>query len=449
MQTTIPGRAFRTLRHAPGIALLCVCLIVPASSGAETPGDPMALALDTARRHASATPTPVNRSEAIRAYREAARLGSAEARVELARMLLPLVDEPPDDMDLKWLYEIYPEALDGYREAARTGSAEVKHEFAVAFERHGGTARLEYLERLREAAELGHGRAQFDYAVKLLEGIDLARDDAAAAGWLERSAEQGYPDAQYLLGTLYQRGRGVVASAEIATRLYRLASHQGHPAAHAVLRTVAFLEAAPCRLDEMTPAAWRPIASRIGTLHVPPDASRTQVSDDDAEPLRITAPGITITLAPAADKPDAGELIVIGGDPLAVHFSGDGSEGAITLRWPLLALAGTSARLDIAYTAPASRDIACRIAGSARLLDPVSDLELVRIDADASPPRVLLRGERAERWAVVGDSVTRDHGRLTTIAHAQIEVIELIPAGGGRGWRERQVTMKPSSRRSD
>lgn len=448
MQTTIARRPTCFFQLYLGIGLVFGCLLACGIAGADTTDAAIARALDTARRHASDTATPANRSEAIRAYREAAKLGSTQAQLELARILWFLVQQPPDGVEPKWLDEIFPEALDWYRKAARAGDAAVKYELAIVLEQ-SNMASTEYLDWLREAAELGHGRAQYEYAIGLLQGVDLARDDVAAAQWLERSAGQGYIAPQYLLATLHERGRGVAKNPEVAMERYRVAAQGGHSTARAVLRTAAFLAAAPCRLDQPAPASWRPIASRIATLYVPPDTSEPAIGDDTTDSLRATAPGITITLARASGAPEDQETIVLGGDPLAVRFSGDASEGTVTLRWPMPSIGGSSVGLAVAYTAPASRDIACRIAGSARLLDPVSDLELVRIDAAATPPRALLRGERAERWAVVDDIVTRDYGRVAAIEPGQVEVIELIALRGGGGWRERLVTMRPASKSAD
>ncbi len=42
-----------------------------------------------------------------------------------------------------------------------------------------------------------------------LNGEGVARDDAAAAKWLTRAANQEDAEAQFLLGLLYSIGRGV------------------------------------------------------------------------------------------------------------------------------------------------------------------------------------------------------------------------------------------------
>ena len=129
MQTSIPGRAAGHFRHGLAFALIFACMHVSGSTGADTSDQAIDLALDTARRHASETQTPANRNEAIRAYREAAKLGNSEAKLELARMLLRLVHDPPDDVDPRGPSRYFRGARVVSRGSSR-GDAAVKYEFA-------------------------------------------------------------------------------------------------------------------------------------------------------------------------------------------------------------------------------------------------------------------------------------------------------------------------------
>ena len=69
-------------------------------------------------------------------------------------------------------------------------------------------------------------------------GIGTAQDYAEAAKWYRKSAEQGNPQAQYSLGTLYEGGFGVEQSAEEAERWYRKAAEQGDADATRALDTL-------------------------------------------------------------------------------------------------------------------------------------------------------------------------------------------------------------------
>ena len=62
---------------------------------------------------------------------------------------------------------------------------------------------------LREAAAVGDPGAEFELAVRLVDGRDVAKDPHAAAQWFEQAAAHDLPLAQYRLGTLYEKGIGV------------------------------------------------------------------------------------------------------------------------------------------------------------------------------------------------------------------------------------------------
>lgn len=81
---------------------------------------------------------------------------------------------------------------------------------------------------LREAADMGHGRAQFYLGYCYYAELGLPHDLQQAAVWFSKSAEQGYAAAQYNLGNLYFNGLGVPEDKEKAVELFRLAAEQGY-----------------------------------------------------------------------------------------------------------------------------------------------------------------------------------------------------------------------------
>jgi localization factor PodJL len=82
---------------------------------------------------------------------------------------------------------------------------------------------------LREAAALGNAKAQFVIATRYLNGEQGApQDDARAAYWYGRSAAQGLAPAQYRLGTMYERGRGVARDLTAALGWYERAAGLGN-----------------------------------------------------------------------------------------------------------------------------------------------------------------------------------------------------------------------------
>ena len=50
-----------------------------------------------------------------------------------------------------------------------------------------------------------------------------------AVKWFRKAAEQGNPQAQYTLGMMYQKGRGVAQNQSEAQKWYQKAAGQGYP----------------------------------------------------------------------------------------------------------------------------------------------------------------------------------------------------------------------------
>ncbi len=56
---------------------------------------------------------------------------------------------------------------------------------------------------------------------------DVDKNCSAAVEWYRKAAEQGYADAQYNIGKMYQYGYGVVQNYSKAKKWYRKAAEQG------------------------------------------------------------------------------------------------------------------------------------------------------------------------------------------------------------------------------
>jgi localization factor PodJL len=83
--------------------------------------------------------------------------------------------------------------------------------------------------QLREAAALGNADAQFVIATRYLNGSDGVTQDAAkAAYWYGKAAAAGSAPAQYRLGTLYERGKGVARDMNAALGWYERAGALGN-----------------------------------------------------------------------------------------------------------------------------------------------------------------------------------------------------------------------------
>jgi len=90
--------------------------------------------------------------------------------------------------------------------------------------------RGDYATALREwrpLAEQGDALAQYNLGVLYRKGRGVPQDDVQARQWYEKAAAQGQAKAQYNLGTLYLNGGGVPKDYQQALRWFRMAADQG------------------------------------------------------------------------------------------------------------------------------------------------------------------------------------------------------------------------------
>lgn len=79
-----------------------------------------------------------------------------------------------------------------------------------------------------EAAAQGDASAQYNLGVMYAKGKGVPEGDAEAVKWFRLAAEQGHAGAQFNLGVMYDKGEGVTKDAAEAVKWYRLAAEQGH-----------------------------------------------------------------------------------------------------------------------------------------------------------------------------------------------------------------------------
>jgi localization factor PodJL len=119
--------------------------------------------------------------------------------------------------------------------------------------------------RLRAAAARGDADAQYEVALRYFEGRDLPQDLAAAADWIERSANQGLAPAQFRLGSLYEKGLGVPKDLNAARRFYLAAAQAGHAKAQHNL-AVLYAEGVDGKPDYHAAASWFRKAAGYGVV---------------------------------------------------------------------------------------------------------------------------------------------------------------------------------------
>ncbi len=93
-----------------------------------------------------------------------------------------------------------------------------------------GDFKAAYREFL-ESAKQGDARAQFGIGVMYHKGKGVAKDYAKAVEWYAKAAEQGHATAQNNLGIMYRRGEGVSKSPREAFTWIWMAAMQGNPRA--------------------------------------------------------------------------------------------------------------------------------------------------------------------------------------------------------------------------
>lgn len=83
------------------------------------------------------------------------------------------------------------------------------------------------LRLLRKLAERGNAQAQYDLAMRYLEGKDVDKDATMAVGWLRKAAEAKHTKASLELGHCLREGDGVAPDAAAAVESYTRGAELG------------------------------------------------------------------------------------------------------------------------------------------------------------------------------------------------------------------------------
>jgi localization factor PodJL len=108
---------------------------------------------------------------------------------------------------------------------------------------------------LRAAASRGDAGAQYEVALRYVDGRGVPQNLSEAAEWFERAAKQGLVPAQFRLGGLYEKGLGVKKNLETARRYYVAAGEAGHAKALHNL-AVLYAEGIDGKPNYQTAARW-------------------------------------------------------------------------------------------------------------------------------------------------------------------------------------------------
>ena len=84
------------------------------------------------------------------------------------------------------------------------------------------------LAGFRVLAERGDAKAQFSLGRMYAKGKGVPQNAQEAFNWVRKAAEQGYLDAQAVMGTLYVNGQGVTRDSREAVNWFLKAAEHGH-----------------------------------------------------------------------------------------------------------------------------------------------------------------------------------------------------------------------------
>ena len=124
----------------------------------------------------------------------------------------------------RWFTEILREAVDGGDKPPVRETGSVQEVPNVA--------------EIRRGAEQGDPEAQTRLGTLYQRGNGVPEDDAEGVAWYRRAAGQGYADAQFLLGFVYSNGEGVPLDYAESLASFHRAAEQGHDAAQWMLGTI-------------------------------------------------------------------------------------------------------------------------------------------------------------------------------------------------------------------
>jgi TPR repeat protein len=142
--------------------------------------------------------------QAIKWYQKAADQGYAKAQYDLGSMYRSSVDvRQKSELSVTWYKTLYA-----------TAKGVLKND-------------TEAVKWYRKAANQGYAEAQYGLGRMYDYGEGVRESDNQAVKWYQKAADQGYAKAQSQLGWMYQSGKGVRKDYKQAVKWYQKAADQG------------------------------------------------------------------------------------------------------------------------------------------------------------------------------------------------------------------------------
>lgn len=192
------------------------------------------------------------------------------AAVALApKKLTETTPTAPSDVDLEALYAEATQALETgdatglekLKQAANLGHAPAQFYLAKLYESGRSGVKQDLAEARRwteRAAQRGERKAMHNLALYYFEGTGGPKNTTTAAQWFQRAAEMGLVDSQYNLGRLHEEGIGVPQNAAEAYRWYLIAGRAGDAESRASAQRVKAQLSSEARVvAEKSAAAFR------------------------------------------------------------------------------------------------------------------------------------------------------------------------------------------------
>jgi len=141
-------------------------------------------------------------------------------------------------------------------------------DFQAGMDANNGGDYATALREWRPLAEQGDALAQYNLGVLYRKGRGVPQDDVQARQWYAKAAAQGLAKAQFSLGTLYFNGEGVRKDYQQALRWFRLAADQGEALAQTKI-AIMYDEGQGVPKDIVQAYKWYSLAATNGDKPAP------------------------------------------------------------------------------------------------------------------------------------------------------------------------------------
>lgn len=180
----------------------------------------------------------------------------------------------------RFIVKDYDKAIKAFEQAADLGSAQAYYRLGTIYfngEDDVDSDEVLGLHYYRKAAELGNPDAQMIIGVQhVMDGIELQPNSPAqsleykqAVKWLARAAEQDIPEAKFWYGDMLIKGLGTEKDIEKGRRLVHESAEAGNPNGQAMYAALLWQGQAGMSKDLIGAYKWMHRAARKGNENAP------------------------------------------------------------------------------------------------------------------------------------------------------------------------------------